>query len=80
MQRQISVRYESAELAKRLKARAAREGKSLNTWIVEVLQRAVGLSERRERLKRYTTWSDEDLERFTEELQAQRGIDAKLWK
>ncbi|MBL8953468.1 MAG: hypothetical protein JNK82_22020 [Myxococcaceae bacterium] len=80
MSRQITIRHDSPELAKRLKARAHRDGKSVNTLIVEVLERAVGLSQRAERLKRYVTWSEDELDAFNEALRSQRTIDEDLWR
>jgi plasmid stability protein len=78
--KQITIRHDSAELEKRLKARARSEGKSVNSLVLNVLEKAVGLGDRKEALKRYTTWTDEDLREFTTHLKAQRTIDAKLWK
>jgi plasmid stability protein len=80
MTRQLTIRHDSPELVKRLKARAEREGKSVNTWVVEALERAVGLNERVESLKRYTTWTEDDLESFNGALRAQRTIDEDLWR
>lgn len=41
---------------------------------------AVGVDERRRRLARYATWTQEDLEEFNEALVAQRSIDDPLWR
>ena len=78
--RRLTIRHDSVELERRLKARARSEGKSVNTLVVEILGHAVGLAGRGEALKRYTTWTDEDLREFNAHLKAQRAIDPNLWK
>ncbi len=80
MPTQLTIRHTSPELKRRLKERARREGKSVNTLVVDVLRKSVGLSDRGERLKRYTTWTKADFDEFSRALKAQRGIDDKLWR
>ncbi len=41
---------------------------------------AVGLDARRERLRRYDTWTPEDLAEFDEVLSAQRVVDKRDWR
>jgi hypothetical protein len=53
---------------------------SVNKTVLRLLEGAVGINERRERLARYTTWSREDLSEFAKILRAQRKIDRHLWK
>jgi hypothetical protein len=78
--KQITVRNPSPVLVRRLKTLAASRGDSLNTTILKLLEQAVGIDERRERLLRYATWTEQDLAEFQGELRAQRQIDEKLWK
>jgi hypothetical protein len=77
--KQITIRGPSPELARRLKAIAEARGMSLNATILSLLSEAVGIDERRRRLARYATWTDEDLEEFENALQEQRAIDDELW-
>jgi hypothetical protein len=77
---QITVRGVSPELASRLKKLASARGESVNSTVLRVLEHAAGIDERGERLRRYATWSDDDLEEFEQALRAQRTIDAELWK
>ncbi len=79
MTRQITVRGVSSELAKRLKELAAARGESANTTVLRILEEATGINPRRQRLSRYTTWSDGDLAEFEEALRGQRTIDEELW-
>ncbi len=80
MSSQLTIRHDSPELRRRLKERARREGKSVNTLVVDLLRESVGLSDRAERLKRYTTWEQADFDEFTRTLKHQRTIDDKLWR
>ena len=81
MTRQITLRNVGPELSKRLQRLAEAKGTSVNTAILQLLQQAVGLDEsaRRQRLLRYTTWSEDELREFQEALSAQRKVDPKLW-
>jgi hypothetical protein len=48
-------------------------------WL-RLLEEAVGLDARRQRLERYATWTDEDLEDFETTLRDQRQVDDELWR
>ena len=78
--KQITVRGVSPVLAKRLESLARAQGKSVNTLVLEILSAAAGVSERRERLARYTTWTSQDLKEFEHALTTQRSVDKELWK
>lgn len=56
------------------------QNRSVNSIVLSILERAVDTSERRRRLRRYATWSSEDLSEFEETLREQRRIDEELWK
>ena len=62
--RQITVRNPSAELVEALRAVAHERGESLNATILHLLGVALGVDERRRRLKRCASWTVEDLEEF----------------
>ena len=83
----ISLRGLDQELAGRLQQTAKSEGKSVNQLVLETLRRHFGL----DRTKRFTrvyhdldalfgTWSDEDYETIQGRIDADRRIDAELWK
>lgn len=77
---QITVRGVSQDLAARLKKLAGARQESVNSTVLHLLRAATGIDERGERLKRYATWNEADLEEFESALRAQRTIDAELWK
>ena len=80
MARQLTIRGVSDEVGRRL-ARLSRErGQSITATTLQILQDAVGIDARRERLERYTTWSPADLAEFNEALAGQRVIDHALWR
>lgn len=78
--RQITIRHPSDELARRLRALADARGESLNSTILRLLEGALGVEERRERLMRWATWTDADASEFDEALRKQRVVDAELWR
>jgi len=80
MAKQLTIRGVSEELARRLEALSADRDQSVNTTVLELLDKALGIEHRRERLQRYATWTPEELEEFETELKAQRNVDAKLWQ
>ena len=80
MPKQITIRGVPKELGERLLRLSRERGTSMNTLILEILQEALEVEDRRERLKRYTTWTKADFEEFQETLRAQRSIDATLWR
>jgi hypothetical protein len=78
--KQLTIRGISEELSRRL-ARLGRErGQSLNVVARSILEEAVGLHARRERLRRYATWTADDVAAFDRALADQRVIDDELWK
>lgn len=79
MTKQLTVRGVSDEVAARLEEISKTRGRSVNSTVLEILQEAVGVEERRARLQRMATWTDQDLVEFEEALEAQRVIDEDLW-
>ena len=80
MGKQLTMRGVSDEVGQRLEGLSRARGQSLNTTVLSILEAAVGVDERRQRLERYTTWTQEDLEEFNEALAPQRTIDDALWR
>jgi len=77
--KQITIRGPSPELSRRLRTLSEERGESLNTTILRLLNEAVGIDGRRERLRSEATWTEEDAAEFDAALSAQRVIDADLW-
>jgi hypothetical protein len=80
MSRQLTIRGVPDEVSQRLEGLSRARGQSLNSTVLTILKSAVGVEERRKRLTRYTTWTQEDLEEFNEALAAQRTTDDPLWR
>lgn len=78
--KQITLRNPRPELARRLRALAQARGESLNTTILRLLEKAVGIDERSEWLARWATWTEADRQEFEQALAAQRIVDPELWK
>jgi plasmid stability protein len=80
MAKQLTIRGVSEEIGQRLESLSRARGQSVNAMVLEILEAAVGVNERRSRLARYTTWTSEDLAEFNEALAAQRTIDDPSWR
>lgn len=78
--RQLTIRNVSDVVARKLDRLSERTGKSINTLMLELLDQSFGTKGRRERLRRYVTWSQSDLEEFEESLRAQRQVDEAQWR
>jgi len=79
MAKQMTVRGVDDEVARRLERLSRARGKSVNATVVEILEDAVDVNERRRRLERYATWTAKEVEEFDKELAGQRQIDEALW-
>ena len=77
---QITLRNVDPELLQRLRAVSAERGESLNSTVLRLLQDAVGLDARRDLLRRYVTWTADDLSEFTDALRVQRIVDERYWR
>jgi hypothetical protein len=80
MARQLTIRGVSDEVGERLESLSRARGKSMNATLLEILEAALGISERRQHLSRYVTWTESDLAEFNTALAAQRTLDEKLWR
>ena len=74
---QITLRNVDEELSRRLRAISEERGESLNRTVLALLRDAVGLEARRARLRRYVTWTPDDLDEFTAALRSQRVVDQR---
>jgi plasmid stability protein len=80
MARRLTIRGVPEEVGRRLEGISRAKGQSVNSTVIEILATAVAADERRRRLARYMTWSQEDLAEFNEALAAQRSTDDPLWR
>jgi plasmid stability protein len=78
--KQLTVRGVPDEVARRLERISRDKGQSVNTTVLEIIRQAVGVDERRRRLARYATWTEDDLAEFQKALAGQRVIDESLWR
>jgi plasmid stability protein len=78
--KQLTIRNVPDEVAERLDALGKERRTSVNALVVDILTAAVGVNARRDRLRRYATWTKEDAREFEKALAAQRVVDEKLWR
>ena len=79
MASQLTIRGVTDELNRRLTKLSKNKGQSVNSVALRILEDAVGIDARRQRLDRYMTWSPADLKEFEAALRDQRVIDDELW-
>ena len=80
MASQLTIRGVSQELSRRLTRLGKDQGRSVNTTALDILERAVGLAGRRERLSRYMTLSVADAREIDNAIKEQRVIDDAQWQ
>ena len=80
MAKQLTIRGVPDELGRRLTRLSRERGQSVNATALAILEDAVGIDARRQRLQRYATWSRADVEAFDRVLADQRMIDDDLWQ
>ena len=78
--RQLTIRRVSEPLGKKLDELSRRTGKSINTLVLEVLSEALGVKGRSARLKKYISWTADDVREFETVLKAQRQVDEAQWR
>ena len=78
--KQVTVRGVSIELGRRLTQLARARGKSVNATVLEILETAAGLDPRRTWLRRFMTWTPDDVRAMDAAVEAQRVVDPKLWR
>ena len=79
MATQLTIRGVPEKVAERLTRLARERGESVNSIVVQILKEAVDVRERRSKLERFITGTDQDLAEFSEVLAEQRVIDGELW-
>jgi plasmid stability protein len=80
MSRQLTIRGVPDEVAISLERVSRARGRSVNATVNQILADAVGPEARLVRLRRYVTWTEEDMREFSEALAEQRSIDAETWR
>lgn len=80
MSGRITLRNVSPELGRRLAALSKAKKASINSVVLEILDQAVGIDRRRERLSRYATWTEAQRIEFDGILAEQRRVDEAAWK
>ena len=80
----ITLRQIPPAIEKRLRAMAGARGASLNTTIISVLARALGVPEGDEKARDLSdlagTWSEQEAAEFDENVRAFEQIDEDLWR
>ena len=77
---QLTIRGVSDELGRRLTTASRERNQSVNATVLQLLEQALGVDARRQRLRRYATWTPEEAEVFDRAVAEQRVVDDDLWR
>jgi len=80
MAKRLTIRGVPDEVGRRLERLSQAQGQRVNTTVLQILEAAVGVDERRRRLARYATWTPEEQAKFNEASALQRTVDDPLWR
>lgn len=82
--RHLTIRHVPDDLAAAIEAERTRRGHSLNRTVLNLLARALGVSNGARRsngMARFAGgWTEEDLRRFEDATASSREIDPELWR
>lgn len=78
--KQITIRNVTPELAARLKQLAEQRNESVNSTLLYILRQVLAVNERRTRLRRYVTWTEQDAQELEASLGEQRQVDDDAWR
>lgn len=78
--KQITIRNVTPELAARLKQLAEQRNESVNSTLLYILRQVLAVNERRTRLRRYVTWTEQDAQELEASLSEQRQVDDDAWR
>ncbi len=80
MAKQLTIRGVPDEVGRRLESVSRARGQSINATVLDILSNAMGTDLRRGSLRRYMTWTQEDMADFEAALASQRSTDDPLWR
>lgn len=83
----ITIRGVEHEVAEKLKIAASKQGKSVNSLILEFIKTSLGLQKEKKFSRRYDdlddlfgSWNDDEFKKINDLITTQRQIDQELWK
>lgn len=79
MPKQLTIRGVPDDVDRRLTRLSRARGQSVNSTALQILEEAVGIHGRRQRLARYATWTTTEVKEFETGLADQRVVDDDLW-
>jgi hypothetical protein len=82
----LTIRGVEPEVSEKLKIIAAKQGKSVNQLMLELIKKNLGLEKEKQYSREYHdlddlfgTWSDEEYENIQGKINGERQIDQELW-
>ena len=82
----ITIRGIDNSVSEKLKEAAKKEGKSVNSFLLELINRDLGTQKKKKFLKKHKDldhlfgkWSEDEFEKIQNIIDKQRKIDQELW-
>ncbi len=83
----VTIRGVEPEVADKLKSAAAKQGKSINQLVLEIVKEGLGLKKQRKFSLEYDDldhlfgrWTDDEFRKIYAKIDQERQVDQKLWK
>jgi hypothetical protein len=83
----VTIRGVEPEVAEKLKSTAAKQGKSINQLILDIIKEGLGLKKEKKYLREYDDlddlfgrWSEDEFKEIQTKINQERQIDQELWK
>ncbi len=83
----MTLRGVKPKVSKMLKRTAAKQNKSINQLILEMINKSLGFEKEKEYSREYSDlddlfgqWTEEEFRRIHDQIEADRKIDPELWK
>jgi hypothetical protein len=83
----LTIRGLDFEVAEKLKATASKKGKSVNQFILEMIETNLGFKKEKKYSREYKDlddlfgrWSDDEFIKIHDKIERERQVDQELWK
>ena len=83
----VTIRGVGPEVADKLKLTAAKQGKSINQLVLEIVKEGLGLKKGKKFSREYDdlnnlfgSWSDDEFRKIHTKIDQERQVDQELWK
>ena len=83
----VTIRGVEQEVAEKLKAKATKQGKSVNQLTIDIIKESLGFSKEKKYSREYDDlddllgrWSEAEFQKIQGKINRERQVDPELWK